>query len=470
MSESNGHNAPRMAMLSDTNEEEGKVSNQSEAVNKIEDALNLCMSNLNKLSFPLSNSATLKRRIDDALEALNTHREAWQAPSRKEVLIEERMRALEETVKKSLEVSSRNSASIAPSQGSKPSYATVAAAAPAKTAVRIRVSGAEKMQPEQLLSLAKQHIHGAYAVKQMRSHDTEVYVQSSVQRDAALNMPQPDSFKVLKQDYPVEVMGVPLGLAIQGGKNACNNSLISSIVQATRVRIPGLQINRIRWLHNGKEHNWAKKNGHTRGSIIICLPTEELQKEVVRHGLVLDAILYTAQLWSPKARAVLCFNCNQWGHTQAACGKPARCGECAGAHQTRDCPKQSVSCCNCGKPHRAWQKTACQTYQIYKGYVERVRKDLIEKTSEARREKSLGIVAVDNPDGKSDDGFTLVTSKTIEPKRGPGRPRKIPIDLTRSSIDIGISEQVEPQNRPTRGTSKVRSQNEVVGNPSSRRL
>ncbi|RKF83754.1 hypothetical protein GcM3_008008 [Golovinomyces cichoracearum] len=91
-----------MVMSSDTNEEEGKVSKQTEAVNKIEEALNLCMSNLKKLSLPMTNSAKLKRRIYDALEALNMNREAWQTPPQKEFVIEERMKALEDTVKKSI--------------------------------------------------------------------------------------------------------------------------------------------------------------------------------------------------------------------------------------------------------------------------------------------------------------------------------------------------------------------------------
>ncbi|RKF77840.1 putative air1 domain-containing protein [Golovinomyces cichoracearum] len=155
MSESNGHNAPRTAIPPQTKNGERNVLKQTEENDKIEDALKMCMSNLMKLSLPMSNSVTLKRRINDPLEALNTYRDAWQAPPRKEIMIEERMRALEETVRKILQVSKRNSASFTSSQGSKPSYATVAAAAPAKTAVRIRVSGAEKMQLEQLLSLAK---------------------------------------------------------------------------------------------------------------------------------------------------------------------------------------------------------------------------------------------------------------------------------------------------------------------------
>ena len=47
------------------------------------------------------------------------------------------------------------------------------------------------MQPAELLDKAKIHIEGAYAVRQLQSNDTEVFVQSVSQRDAALSMAQP---------------------------------------------------------------------------------------------------------------------------------------------------------------------------------------------------------------------------------------------------------------------------------------
>ena len=111
-------------------------------------------------------------------------------------------------------------------------------------------------------------------------------------------------------------------------------------------RIAGTQINRVRWLYDDKEHQWTEKNGHTRGSVIASLPVEALQREVIRYGIVMDLILYTAQLLSPRAQFKQCFNCRQWGHTRASCNKARRCGGCAGTHQTRDCPKKSVLRCN----------------------------------------------------------------------------------------------------------------------------
>ena len=86
----------------------------------------------------------------------------------------------------------------------------------------------------------------------------------------------------------------------------------------TKSWIPGIQISWVRWLYDGKEHQWMEKNGHNRGSVIASLPIEALRSEVIRNGIVMDSILYTAQLWSLRAQVKQCFNCSQWGHTQAS--------------------------------------------------------------------------------------------------------------------------------------------------------
>ncbi|KAI0994330.1 hypothetical protein K3495_g13852 [Podosphaera aphanis] len=308
---------------------------------------------------------------------------------------EKRMLVLEEAVRKSILTPARAQAISTASK----SYATAAAPAASQSAVRIRIPVAEDMQPSQLLNMAKEHITGAYAVRKMRSNDTEVFVGSTAQRDAALNMPHPETFKILRQDYPVEIS----------------------------------EINRIRWLHDGKEISKAKSSGKTRGTLIVSLPTEALQKEVVRNGIVIDSILYAAQLWSPRAQIKQCFNCSQWGHTQAACGKAARCGECAGDHQSRDCPIKWISCCHCGKSHPSWHKSACQTHSVYRKNVERVREEILERTNEIRREPSgIPPAAIAIPDDEL--GYTTVQSKkAASSKRRLGRPRKVSTPLAPAS-------------------------------------
>ncbi|KAI1007232.1 hypothetical protein K3495_g991 [Podosphaera aphanis] len=351
--------------------------------------------------------------------------------------IEERMLALEKIVRKSLEEPARKAAPVTvPGPGGQPTYASIVAPPATKAAVRIRVEGSDKMQPAELLRKAKSKIVGAYAVRQLRSNDTEVFVQSVSQRDAALKMVQPKDFQILKQDHHVEIVGVPLGTIIQRGRTGDNRRIIYEIEEATKTQIPGIKITRLRWLHDGKEHQWSGTNGHTRGSVIMRLPTEALQREVVRKGIVINSILYTAQLWSPRAQAKQCFNCSQWGHTQASCNRTTRCGECAGAHQTRDCPKKSVACCNCGKSHKAWQNGACPSFTQYKASIQRARYELLERTAEIRRTaetiKPTAIMKT-AAQATADQGFTGVTNKPEGVKRGPGRPRKEKIPTTTNS-------------------------------------
>nr|ABW72068.1 hypothetical protein [Blumeria hordei] len=231
--------------------------------------------------------------------------------------MKERMLALEKAVTKSPEEHVRKTAPQSTlGMGGRTMYASVVAPPATKAAVRIRMEGSEKTQTAELLNKAKKKIEGAYAVRQLRSNDTEVFVQLVSQRDAALRMAQPKEFCVLKQDHPVEILGVPLETIIHGEKNANNSMAILKMTTETKARIPGIQINRVRWLNDGKEHQWMKNNGHPRGSVIASLSTEALQREAVRNGIVMDSMLYTAQLWSPRAQVKQCFNCSKWGHTQ----------------------------------------------------------------------------------------------------------------------------------------------------------
>jgi hypothetical protein len=91
-----------------------------------------------------------------------------------------------------------------------------------------------------------------------------------------------------------------------------------------------------------------------------------MQATVARKGVVIDSLWYEARLYHYGVEVRRCFRCQQWGHTQSGCGKEARCGICADAHDTKDCRKDKGDrCVNCGKGHRAWQKTVCNTYQVY---------------------------------------------------------------------------------------------------------
>ena len=106
--------------------------------------------------------------------------------------------------------------------------------------------------------------------------------------------------------------------------------------------------------------------------------------------------------------------------------KVRRCGECAGIHQTRECPMKPVPCCNCGKDQGSWQKGAFQNFTAYKVSVQRARCYLMKSTAGFMKGQFLPPPSTPTTvRAKDDQGFTLVSHQKPEVlKRGPGRPRK----------------------------------------------
>ena len=78
-----------------------------------------------------------------------------------------------------------------------------------RPAICVRIPGAAEKTPEEILTAVKPVIMGAYAIKQLHSGDVEVMVPDQWTKDRALNQQQTEGVKILRQDYPVEVRGVP---------------------------------------------------------------------------------------------------------------------------------------------------------------------------------------------------------------------------------------------------------------------
>ena len=143
--------------------------------------------------------------------------------------------------------------------------------------------------------------------------------------------------------------------------------------------------------------------------------------------MIISAQLFEARLHDHSTRVRQCYKCNQWGHTQSACGKQARCGICAGSHNTRECPKERVSCVNCGKPHRAWQRGVCNTFKAFLSTIQGRRAELYARSASIRSaggpqtQRSLdGFQLVQGPKRGRSPGST--TTQQPQAKRGPGRP------------------------------------------------
>ena len=59
-------------------------------------------------------------------------------------------------------------------------------------------------------------------------------------KDKALNQGEIAGCKVLQQDYPIKVPGVPLTTEIKHGKAAENDKVIKEICRTTKKIIPGI--------------------------------------------------------------------------------------------------------------------------------------------------------------------------------------------------------------------------------------
>ena len=178
-----------------------------------------------------------------------------------------------------------------------------------RTTIRVRLQEAQGKSPPELLAAVKPAIQGAYAVRQLRSGDVEVMMTDQNAKDKALNQGEIAGCKVLRQDYPVEVPGVPLTMNIKHGKAVENGEVIKEICTATKRIIPGININRIRWIHDKKGHEARLKDGRKRGTVIASLPTQAMQLEVTRKGLVIGAELFEARLYSHSLEMKQCYRC-----------------------------------------------------------------------------------------------------------------------------------------------------------------
>lgn len=372
--------------------------------------------------------------------AISQVRAFWTQAKRNRSPVEERLRRIEEKLTPKVErkiggAEPRSWATVA-AQGAAQAMRDTNAPIINRPAVRLRIPEAKDKSPEELLAAIKPMISAAYAVRVLRSGDVEAMVPSQQAKDRILSQAiDTENIKVLRQDYPVEVWGVPLAIKVASGREADNRGLIQAI-RNTSKHITNLAINKIRWLHAPKAHAARQEAGKTRGTLIISLPTQAMQHDVIRKGLVINGELFEAHLHEHGTEIRQCFRCSSWGHTQAACGRRVTCGQCAGAHQTKDCPKERTSCTNCGKSHKAWQRAACRTFKSFLETIQARRSALQARTAVIRC-TSTGVAQT----AEGNDGFTFVAPR----KRG------------RQHSEDRIEEQRRPVGRPPYGVTAVRN-------------
>lgn len=322
---------------------------------------------------------------------------------------------------------------------------------PTRHTVRVQMAQAKDMANEEILREVKKTISGAAAIRILKSGDIDVTVPDEASKDRAHGLPSTTDLIILRKDYLVEVPGVPLSMQVAGGKDADNTGLAESICTGSRGLTPGLQITRIRWLHDQKEQERRRAAGKTRGSLVIGFPTQDMQRRAIQGGLVMGAQLYEVRPFERSLQIQQCFRCNQWGHTQGICAKKAKCGQCAGDHDTDKCPKERVSCVNCGKAHRAWQRRECKTFQAYYTGIQNRRIALYTQATRMRSAAPQRAPAIQDFPSM---GWTTVGRKRTrgaspapeDTQRRQGRPSHIEQAARasgQSRLAFGIGEPVE---------------------------
>ena len=151
----------------------------------------------------------------------------------------------------------------------------------------------------------KKSIPGAAVVRVLHSSDIDVTVPSEAARDKAQAIQPTPALKVFRNDYMVEVPGVPLTMRVAGEKSTDNALLAANIYEASKTLSSGLQITRIRWLHRerkGNQRGASTTQVKTRGSLLVGLQTQDMQRRAIQGGLVINAQLFEAR---PFERALL---------------------------------------------------------------------------------------------------------------------------------------------------------------------
>ena len=108
---------------------------------------------------------------------------------------------------------------------------------------------------------------------------------------------------------------------------------------------------------------------------------------------------------------------------QGHCQSPAKCGFCAGPHETRDCSRKpdEQRCPNCQKAgHSAWEKAKCGAYSHQEQYRLVLRATLDQKTAQWDSEKR----ARESQSFPSLSQFSFIPNKCQIPPGGTAAPRK----------------------------------------------
>lgn len=111
-------------------------------------------------------------------------------------------------------------------------------------------------------------------------------------------------------------------------------------------------ITHVSWLTRPREGQLASK-------LVVEVNNPVAANEGIHFGLIWNGQIHTASILCREGRSKQCRKCQKFGHVQSLCPNQTKCGHCAGAHLTWECPSTQnkpvpTKCANCGSSeHRA---------------------------------------------------------------------------------------------------------------------
>ena len=207
-----------------------------------------------------------------------------------------------------------------------------------------------------LQAAAPPDTHSIRAIQKLPSGDIKAYVTDGPTRKKLLEKEEwtqvlGRSARPTKPLVLVEVHGVPTTLAVHGleaGKTIRE-------IQEENSQVASLQVDRLAWKRPGRVRKGQKKCS----SLIMGIATEASANALFDTGLFLRSHHYAVTRHETMFLATQCFQCQGFNHIAANCRKDAKCGHCAGPHNSKNCTEDKLEkCVNCKGRHAAWS-SAC---------------------------------------------------------------------------------------------------------------
>ena len=100
-----------------------------------------------------------------------------------------------------------------------------AVVAPQRVTVRVRLKEPQGHKLGELFKFIQRIILSAYAIHTLNSGDVDVYIPSQTTKDQILNGLDAPGLRILRKDYLLEVLGVPLKTSINSKRDIDNSEL-----------------------------------------------------------------------------------------------------------------------------------------------------------------------------------------------------------------------------------------------------